>query len=79
MFIVIYKALILSQLSDEGLFKKMPRSFNRCESQVSSATVGVIDRYSATAIDLENVVCYLVLQEMQLPPREIQNLTLMNV
>ena len=51
----------------------MPRSRKGKESHVSSAAVDAIERYSALALDLANVDCFLALQDIQLPPRKVQN------
>ena len=51
----------------------MPRSLKRKESHVSSTTVDAMERYTASALDLATIDCFLALQDIQLPPRKVQN------
>ena len=51
----------------------MPRSHKRKESHVSSVAVDAMERYSASVLDLATVDCFLALQDIQLPPRKVQN------
>ena len=67
------KALRLSQCKIGGQGRGMPRSRKRKESHVSSATVDAMEWYLASALDLATIDCFLALQDIQLPPRKVQN------
>ena len=68
----MYNALRLSLCKIGGHGNGIPRSRRMKDSQVNSAAVKAIARYSASALEQTTMDCFLTPQEMQLPPRKVQ-------
>ncbi|WZY67764.1 hypothetical protein YC2023_000004 [Brassica napus] len=63
---------MLSQNIRVGFVNGMWSSLKKFESQNSSSTAAAILRYSASAVDLETVSCFLERQLMSEEPKKIQ-------
>ena len=67
-------ALVLSAYRRVGLVKKTASSLRRRQSQITTLLVEDIERYSASAGDLDTVVCLLHFHEIGDVPRNIHQL-----
>uniref|UniRef100_A0A7N0VK90 Uncharacterized protein n=1 Tax=Kalanchoe fedtschenkoi TaxID=63787 RepID=A0A7N0VK90_KALFE len=65
-------ALVLSDKRGVGIETETPKSSSSHRSQVIAVVTRAMVRNSASALERETAVCFLVFQAMREPPRKTQ-------
>jgi len=71
---LIWRAAWLSHISVIGLTSPNCNSLSNCLSQTSSQVAEAMTLYSAFGLDFATTFCFLLFQEIKLPPMETQYL-----